>query len=510
MSKIEQNREIDLIEDYQKQQLYGFTTRELADLDALCIRDILPGNLQNDIIPLFDRPSWELSPAQPAFTRKFLYPFADGSGYWTAHNDEMWRILEPVVRLASRMLMLSYLLPWFDALLNGPRREIPHYRLLTNDLEEHKKNPYLSFEWDRNHIIEELHTKYDYNLGFMIETEHLAAPYQDAPGDALGLTFTNNDEMLYERTPSFQWRIFGFLNTRHFEIVRSARLNSSERMNVQWLAASTMVHKAIHAIYTAIALDTTGGIADEIFFEDKAMVELGFAFEFARLTASQESLIENYLLLVRMTCSDDPVITRLLSVPSDLTFAKLHHVLQAAFGWAGCHAYSFSVSKLLEEGQQSFTGRGKEILTLMWDDDMKDAYPDPDQIKKDSDYTLADIYDSDEYKGKIEVSYEYDHGDSWDHEISFLGRADPAMRRAMHIPDDLQVVCLAGEGHPCAEDAGGAGGWEDLKKTFKRRNDPEGRKDWYKYSCANGDPKGLDPYKWDILDVNDALSQIKA
>jgi hypothetical protein len=61
--------------------------------------------------------------------------------------------------------------------------------------------------------------------------------------------------------------------------------------------------------------------------------------------------VESYLLQVQLTNSDDPVISRLLSVPSNFTFTKLHTVLQIAFGWAGCHAYSFEVSKLLEEGQ---------------------------------------------------------------------------------------------------------------------------------------------------------------
>jgi len=65
--------------------------------------------------------------------------------------------------------------------------------------------------------------------------------------------------------------------------------------------------------------------------------------------------MESYLLLVRLTNSDDPIITRLLSVPSNFTFAKFHQVLQTAFGWAGCHAHSFDVSKLLE---------GEEVRTL--------------------------------------------------------------------------------------------------------------------------------------------------
>ena len=43
---------------------------------------------------------------------------------------------------------------------------------------------------------------------------------------------------------------------------------------------------------------------------------------------------------------------------------------------------------------------------------------------------------------------------------------------------------------------------------FKRRNDPDRRREWYKTFCANGDPKGLDPFKWDILDVNSKLYKI--
>jgi hypothetical protein len=45
--------------------------------------------------------------------------------------------------------------------------------------------------------------------------------------------------------------------------------------------------------------------------------------------------------------------------------------------------------------------------------------------------------------------------------------------------------------------------------TKKGKRDPEGLKDWYKKSCANGDPKGLDLYRWSILDVNDALAKIE-
>jgi len=48
-----------------------------------------------------------------------------------------------------------------------------------------------------------------------------------------------------------------------------------------------------------------------------------------------------------------------------------------------------------------------------------------------------------------------------------------------------------------------------LKKCFKGRKDPEGLREWYKRTCANGDPKGLDPYKWDIVEVNRDLMKLK-
>jgi hypothetical protein len=157
------------------------------------------------------------------------------------------------------------------------------------------------------------------------------------------------------------------------------------------------------------------------------------------------------------------------------------------------------------------TGKGKGVLILLPDNSMKDAYPNPEEVKNETDFTLADIYASEEYGGKVEVTYEYDHGDSWLHDIAFLGHADPTLRKVMGVPDELEAFCLGGEGHPAAEDCGSSPGWENLKNVFKKgRKDPEGLKNWYKMRCANGDSKGLDPYKWEMLDVNDALVKIKA
>jgi hypothetical protein len=47
-------------------------------------------------------------------------------------------------------------------------------------------------------------------------------------------------------------------------------------------------------------------------------------------------------------------------------------------------------------------------------------------------------------------------------------------------------------------------------KCCKGRKNPDDRRKWYKCDCTNGDPEGFDPYKWEIFEVNDALSEIKA
>lgn len=146
---------------------------------------------------------------------------------------------------------------------------------------------------------------------------------------------------------------------------------------------------------------------------------------------------------------------------------------------------------------------------MVEDDDDFDMYPDP--VKLDSDYTLANIYNGRRYKGKVEIMYEYDLGAGWEHAVSFIGRADPMMRRQMHISEEAPVVCLGGEGHRCAEDCGGSHGWGELKELLKRgRDDVEGRMRWYMPMLGIRDPAEFNPYEWDVKKVNEALARIEA
>ncbi|KAI9684692.1 MAG: U3 small nucleolar RNA-associated protein [Trizodia sp. TS-e1964] len=219
-------------------------------------------------------------------------------------------------------------------------------------------------------------------------------------------------------------------------------------------------------------------------------------------------IVESFLLLVKLVGTENPTITRFLCVSSRMKFSELHDVLQISLGWADYHLYKFRIATLLPAGKKKpvpFGQYGKDLFTLVpSEDDISEFDDHPTEL--DSLVTLKEIFDSTEYKGKAVVVYEYDLGDSWEHEITFLGRADSSLKRSLNVPEDRLAFCLGGEGHPSAEDCGGAYGWEQLKEEMLEEGDAGGRKEWYKESCMNGDPEGLEPYKWNIDKVNKDLA----
>ena len=210
----------------------------------------------------------------------------------------------------------------------------------------------------------------------------------------------------------------------------------------------------------------------------------------------------NYLILATLSCSRNPTITWLLSLPPSLTFDKLHRVLQISFGWTNSHMHEFNVSLIDDEA--GLMGRAPCLSICPDPSDL------PDDLQKgsraESEVALADVYEKPEWKDKAEIEYEYDHGDGWNHRLALLGRATPGTNAQFGAPDDVKVICLDGQGHPAAEDVGGTCGWEDLKEAFKHPRKAEHREqiDWYKNFCLNGG-KNLDPYAFDVMDVNDGL-----
>ena len=103
---------ITAIEKWQRGIFYGFTSRELDQLDCLPTRELKSSNLRNSILPILQRENWEKAPAQPDLTRDHLYPMQNGRGMWSADNNVVWSVMEPIVRLASRILTSIHVTPW--------------------------------------------------------------------------------------------------------------------------------------------------------------------------------------------------------------------------------------------------------------------------------------------------------------------------------------------------------------------------------------------------------------
>ena len=98
------------LEEFQRQLLWEYTTRELMNLDAISTRSLKPGNLANSVHPLLCH--WE-DRVNPQFTRNGLYPIGHGfNGDWIAENPVVLKILIPVLKLASRILMHVHKAPW--------------------------------------------------------------------------------------------------------------------------------------------------------------------------------------------------------------------------------------------------------------------------------------------------------------------------------------------------------------------------------------------------------------
>jgi hypothetical protein len=149
-----------------------------------------------------------------------------------------------------------------------------------------------------------------------------------------------------------------------------------------------------------------------------------------------------------------PPIWRRLRVPGDANLGWLHAVIQVAMGWTNSHLHHF--------------------LT-------RDArYADP---RQNEDMGFGDEPDRDETKARLvqiaphegdQFGYEYDFGDSWEHEIT-VEKILPNEAAAA-----TTALCLDG-GCACPpEDCGGIWGYAELLKTLKNPKHPEHKtmKEW--------------------------------
>lgn len=167
--------------------------------------------------------------------------------------------------------------------------------------------------------------------------------------------------------------------------------------------------------------------------------------------------------------NSNPLIWRRVIVPAEITFKRLHDVIQVSMGWRNVHLYDFNIKeeKLRvtcdEEAIAEYDFYSKIKLTKA--NDPHGYIAKLLEIKpKLSDKIKIDRYLTD-YKA---VEYIYDFGDYWKHDI-FLEE----------IVEDYEYaypICLDGEGACPPEDVGGILEYEEFLDVINDKKHPEYKK----------------------------------
>ncbi|MGD0084963.1 MAG: plasmid pRiA4b ORF-3 family protein [Acidimicrobiales bacterium] len=164
-----------------------------------------------------------------------------------------------------------------------------------------------------------------------------------------------------------------------------------------------------------------------------------------------------------------PEIWRRVLVPGSVRLDKLHLIFQDVMGWTNSHLHAFRMSGAL--------------YGMQFDD-----YPE-DELDETKFAVASVIGPGDRF------IYEYDFGDSWDHEVVIerVSRVRPVLKFA---------VCIDGANACPPEDVGGTGGYEELLEVLA---DPT-HEDYKHYSSWAG--REFDATKFDLAQVNAALQRL--
>jgi hypothetical protein len=136
----------------------------------------------------------------------------------------------------------------------------------------------------------------------------------------------------------------------------------------------------------------------------------------------------------------EPSVWRKVLLSPDLTLAKLHRVIQVAMGWEDTHFYRFHAAG--------------------------NAYSDPrfgleDESLDARKIRLAELF---RLRGDM-ISYEYDFGDGWRHEIHCEEFVE-SDRKAPY------ATCIAGDRACPPEDCGGPLGYHELLEALQDEKHP--------------------------------------
>jgi hypothetical protein len=170
--------------------------------------------------------------------------------------------------------------------------------------------------------------------------------------------------------------------------------------------------------------------------------------------------------------SSKPKIWRRVHVPATHTFHQLHEVIQHAMGWMGHHLYAFQLNRYSSIGIPSA-------------DDWEEVQ-DSRKIKIGGYFQAP----------KDKIVYEYDFGDSWEHNVSLkkILAADPKI---------TYPIVTAGAMACPPEDCGGIWSYQELI-GLSNKPDSEEFQDFLELVGED-----FDPTHFDLNEVNEMYFEQK-
>lgn len=184
-------------------------------------------------------------------------------------------------------------------------------------------------------------------------------------------------------------------------------------------------------------------------------------------------------------------VWRRLVVPLHRTFDQLHDILQVAFGWRDCHLHEFTFYDKGEVVQASpsnhlFGHLRRPMLTLVCHHEAF-SYPVQHEMKLETGITLSEYLPAHQV-----LTYTYDFGDDWKHEI--------VMEKMIEDYGTPNPICLEGQGNTPPEDVGGSYGYKDFLSIIANPNHPD-----YKHILQWGKRQGYEEF--DLEQVNRSLKR---
>lgn len=191
---------------------------------------------------------------------------------------------------------------------------------------------------------------------------------------------------------------------------------------------------------------------------------------------------ETFQFKVQLNNITKPPVWRRITVPSYYTFAHLHNIIQAVFGWNNYHLYSF-----LPSGY----GSSPDITNL---DTEENIFSGDTTGKLDSsEVRLYEFFD----KVGQHFTYIYDFGDDWIHRIT-LEKILPEVT--------WEPTCPAGKGACPPEDCGGPWGYANLKEIMADKNHPEYEENAEWFGLEEGE--SWDPNEFDLEEAQSFLKEL--